>query len=263
MIRDITIGQYYPTDSCIHRLDPRVKFIGTICFIVSLFLFDSFYGFILCGAFLIAVILVAGLPLKFVLKGMRPMLFLLLFMMAFNLLLTPGEVIGSWWIFTVTKEGIRSALFMGLRLVFLIMGSSIMTYTTTPNKLTDAMEHIFAPLKIFRVPVHELAMMISIALRFIPILLEETDKIMKAQQARGADFETGNVIKKAKALVPILVPLFVSSFRRAGELAEAMEARCYHGGKGRTKMKPLKYSMRDFAGYAVLAAYVTGMVFIP
>lgn len=263
MIRDITIGQYYPVDSVIHRLDPRVKFLGTIAFIVSLFLFDSFWGFALCGGFIIACIVVAKLPFKFVLKGLKPILFLLIFMMIFNLLLTPGEVIGSWWIITVTKEGIRSAGFMGLRLVCLVLGSSLMTYTTTPNKLTDAMEHVFAPLKIFRVPVHELAMMISIALRFIPILLEETDKIMKAQQARGADFESGNIFKRAKALVPILVPLFVSSFRRAGDLAEAMEARCYHGGKGRTKMKPLKYSARDFAAYIVLAAFVTGAAFIP
>ncbi|MCQ2495590.1 MAG: energy-coupling factor transporter transmembrane protein EcfT [Lachnospiraceae bacterium] len=263
MIRDITIGQYYPADSIIHRLDPRVKFTGTLALIVSLFLFDSFYGFLLCGGFVAAVIIMAKLPLKYVLKGMRPILFLLLFMMIFNLLLTPGEVLGSWWIFTVTKEGIRSALFMGLRLIFLVLGSSIMTYTTTPNKLTDAMERIFAPLKLIKVPVHEFSMMISIALRFIPILLEETDKIMKAQQARGADFENGNVFKRIKALIPLLVPLFVSAFRRAGDLAEAMEARCYHGGKGRTKLKPLKYAFRDAIAYIVLVGLIVGAVFIP
>lgn len=263
MIRDITIGQYYPADSIIHRLDPRVKFTGTIALIVSLFLFDSFYGFILCGGFVAAVIIAAQLPLKYVIKGMRPILFLLLFMMIFNLLLTPGEELGSWWIFTVTKEGVRSALFMGLRLILLVLGSSIMTYTTTPNKLTDAMERIFAPLKVIKVPVHEFAMMVSIALRFIPILLEETDKIMKAQQARGADFETGNVFKRIKALIPLLVPLFVSSFRRAGDLAEAMEARCYHGGKGRTKLKPLKYALRDAVAYFILVALVAGAVLIP
>ena len=209
------------------------------------------------------VTILAKLPAKFLIKGMRPMLFLLLFMMIFNLLLTPGEIIGEWWIFRVTKEGVHAALFMGLRLIMLVFGSSIMTYTTTPNKLTGGMESVFGFLKIFRVPVHELAMMISIALRFIPILLEETNKIMKAQQARGADFETGGLIKRAKALVPILVPLFVSAFRRAGDLAEAMEARCYHGGDGRTRMKPLKYRSRDLVAYLLLIGLIVGSVFIP
>jgi len=263
MLRDITLGQYYPAESVIHRLDPRTKFLGTLVFIVALFLFKTFWGFLLCGGFIIGVTALAKLPIKFLIKGMRPMLFLLLFMMIFNLLLTPGEIIGQWWIFRVTKEGIYAALFMGLRLIMLVFGSSIMTYTTTPNKLTSAMESVFGFLKIFKVPVHEMAMMISIALRFIPILLEETNKIMKAQQARGADFETGGLIKRAKALVPILIPLFVSAFRRAEELAEAMEARCYHGGKGRTKMKPLKYHLRDLAAYLLLAGLVVGCVFIP
>ena len=263
MLRDITLGQYYPAESVIHRLDPRTKFLGTLVFIVALFLFKTFWGFLLCGGFIICVTALAKLPIKFLIKGMRPILFLLLFMMIFNLLLTPGEIIGEWWIFRVTKEGIYAALFMGLRLIMLVFGSSIMTYTTTPNKLTSAMESVFGFLKIFKVPVHEMAMMISIALRFIPILLEETNKIMKAQQARGADFETGGLIKRAKALVPILIPLFVSAFRRAEELAEAMEARCYHGGKGRTKMKPLKYHLRDLAAYLLLAGLVVGCVFIP
>ena len=263
MLRDITIGQYYPTESVIHRLDPRTKFLGTILFVVSLFLFKSFWGFLLVGGFLICVTALAHIPFKFVLKGMRPMLFLLLFMMIFTLLMTPGEVLGEWWIFTVTKEGIYAALFMGLRLTMLVLGSSLMTYTTTPNKLTAGMESVFGFLKIFKVPVHELAMMISIALRFIPILLEETNKIIKAQQARGADFESGGPIKRAKAMVPILIPLFVSSFRRAGELAEAMEARCYHGGEGRTKMKPLKYAKRDLIAYLCLAGLIAGCIFIP
>ena len=263
MLRDLTIGQYYPVESPIHRLDPRTKFLGTIIYVVSLFLFKTFWGFLLAGGFLVMVTILAHIPPKYVLKGMRPMLFLLLFMMIFNLLLTPGEVIGEWWIFSVTKEGIYAALFMGLRLALLVLGSSLMTYTTTPNKLTSGMESVFGFLKVFKVPVHEMAMMISIALRFIPILLEETNKIMKAQQARGADFESGGPIKRAKALIPILVPLFVSSFRRAGELAEAMEARCYHGGEGRTKMKPLKYHKVDLVAYLMLAGLVAGCIFIP
>ncbi|MBR3579488.1 MAG: energy-coupling factor transporter transmembrane protein EcfT [Lachnospiraceae bacterium] len=263
MLRDITIGQYYPVESVIHRLDPRTKFLGTIMFVVSLFLFKSFWGFLLAGAFLVTVTTLAHIPPKYILKGLRPMLFLLLFMMIFTLLMTPGEVIGEWWIFIVTKEGIFAALFMGLRLAFLVFGSSLMTYTTTPNKLTSGMESCFGFLKIFKVPVHELAMMVSIALRFIPILLEETNKIMKAQQARGADFESGGPVKRAKAMVPILIPLFVSSFRRAGELAEAMEARCYHGGDGRTKMKPLKYHLRDLIAYLALIGLIVGCIFIP
>ena len=263
MLRDITIGQYYPSESVIHRLDPRVKFAGTFVYIVSLFVFKSFWGFIPAAVWLIMIILITGIPVEFIIKGLRPMLFLLLFMMIFTLLMTPGEVLGEWLIFTVTKEGIYAALFMGLRLTMLVLGSSLMTYTTTPNKLTAGMESVFGFLKIFKVPVHELAMMISIALRFIPILLEETNKIIKAQQARGADFESGGPIKRAKAMVPILIPLFVSSFRRAGELAEAMEARCYHGGEGRTKMKPLKYAKRDLIAYLCLAGLIAGCIFIP
>ena len=263
MLRDITIGQYYPSGSIIHRLDPRVKFAGTFAYIVSLFVFKSFWGFIPAAVWLIALVTVARIPVKYLLKGLRPMLFLLLFMMAMNLLMTPGEVIGQWWIIKVTKEGIRSAAFMSLRLALLIMGSSLMTYTTTPTALTAAMEHIFRPLKVIRVPVHELAMMMSIALRFIPILLEETDRIMKAQQARGADFETGGLIKRAKAMLPILVPLFVSAFRRAGDLAQAMEARCYHGGKGRTKLHPLRYKLRDIVAYVIMIGYLVGCILIP
>lgn len=263
MIRDITIGQYYPKDSIIHRLDPRVKFIGTLVFIVSLFLFDSFWGFIPAFIFLAGVIILSGIPIKYIVKGLKPMLFLLLFMMLFNLLLTPGEILWKWWIFKITYEGIRTAVFMGLRLILLIEGSSMMTYTTTPTQLTAGMEWVFAPLKVFKVPVHEVAMMMSIALRFIPILLEETDKIMKAQQARGADFESGRLLKRAKAMLPILIPLFVSAFRRAGDLAQAMEARCYHGGDGRTKLHPLKFHGRDAGGAAVLAMLIAVMIIVP
>lgn len=263
MIRDITIGQYYPAESAIHRLDPRVKFVGTIVMIVSLFVFDTFWGFIPAFALLASVTVLSSIPLKYILKGLKPMLFLLIFMMLMNVLLTPGEVLWQWWKIRITHEGIRLAGFMGIRLILLVIGSSLMTYTTTPTALTAAMERVFAPLKLFKVPVHEVSMMMSIALRFIPILLEETDKIMKAQQARGADFESGNIFKRAKALLPILVPLFVSAFRRAGDLAQAMEARCYHGGEGRTKLHPLKYRAVDLVVYGVLAAYLAGCIIIP
>ena len=263
MLRDITIGQYYPSDSIIHRLDPRVKFIGTLVFIISLFCFKSFWGFIPAFVMLVFFVAASRIPARFIFKGLRPMLFLLIFMMLVNLFMTRGEVLVTWWVFSITREGIRTAVFMGLRLVMLVIGSSLMTYTTTPTALTSGMESVFRPLKLLKVPVHELAMMMSIALRFIPILLEETDRIMKAQQARGADFESGNILRRAKAMLPILVPLFVSAFRRAGDLAQAMEARCYHGGKGRTKLHPLRYKLRDAAAYVVLAGYMTGCILIP
>ncbi|MBE5960606.1 MAG: energy-coupling factor transporter transmembrane protein EcfT [Lachnospiraceae bacterium] len=262
MIRDITIGQYYPADSVLHKLDPRVKLIGTIVYIVSLFLFDSFIGYLLAGAFLFGVIKLSKVPFGYIVKGLKAVLFLLLFTVVFNIFLTPGEAIFSWKFITITKEGLRLAAFMAIRLVFLILGSSLMTFTTTPNQLTDGLESLLGPLKRIHVPVHEIAMMMSIALRFIPILLEETDKIMKAQQARGADFESGNLIQRAKAMVPILVPLFVSAFRRAGDLAMAMEARCYHGGDGRTKMKPLQYKNRDYTTFAVYVAYLACIVVV-
>ncbi|MGN0386378.1 MAG: energy-coupling factor transporter transmembrane component T family protein [Lachnospiraceae bacterium] len=262
MLRDITLGQYYQTDSCIHRLDPRVKLAGTVLYIISLFFFDNIWGYVCAGVFLIFVIKLSKVPFKFMIKGMKSILFLLMITVVFNLFLTPGEVVVSLWKLTITKEGIRIASFMAIRLSFLIIGSSIMTLTTTPNNLTDGLEKAMGFLKIFHFPVHEVAMMMSIALRFIPILLEETDKIMKAQIARGADFESGNIIKKAKALVPLLVPLFISAFRRANDLAMAMEARCYRGGKGRTKMKPLIYRRRDAIAYLVLFLYFGGSIFI-
>lgn len=260
MIRDITIGQYYPSGSVIHRFDPRVKLAGTFIYIVSLFLFDSFYGFIPAFVFLALVICLSKVPLRFILRGMKAVLFLLVFTLIFNIWLTPGEILWEWWIFKITREGLRTAGFMGIRLTLLVIGSSMMTFTTTPNELTDGLEKAFSPLKLIKIPVHEIAMMMSIALRFIPILLEETDKIMKAQQARGADFESGNIFKRAKAMIPILVPLFISAFRRAGDLAQAMEARCYHGGKGRTRLRPLKYKGRDAIGYIVLLTYLAGMI---
>lgn len=256
MIRDITIGQYYPVDSVIHRLDPRVKLAGTMLYIISLFLFDSFAGYLIVALFLTSVILLSNVPLKYIVKGLKPIVFLLLFTVVFNIFLTPGKVLWQWWILKVTEEGLRQALFFGIRLMLLIIGSSLMTFTTTPNGLTDGLETSLAPLKKIKVPVHEIAMMMSIALRFIPILLEETDKIMKAQSARGADFETGGLLKRAKALIPILVPLFISAFRRASDLAMAMEARCYNGGEYRTKMKPLHYKQRDYLGYIYLIGYL-------
>ena len=262
MLRDMTLGQYYQTESVIHKLDPRVKIGGTLLYIISLFLFENVWGYVLAAVFLGVVIKLSKVPLKFMVRGMRAILFLLIITACFNLFLTPGEVIFSLWKLKITKEGIRIALFMALRLSLLIVGSSVMTLTTTPNNLTDGMEKMLRPLKIFKVPVHEVAMMMSIALRFIPILLEETDKIMKAQIARGADFESGNLLKRAKALVPLLVPLFISAFRRANDLAMAMEARCYRGGDGRTKMKPLIYQKRDYLAYVVIVVYLTAKVLL-
>ena len=256
MLRDITIGQYYQTESVIHKLDPRVKIGGTLLYIISLFLFENVWGYILAALFLGLVIKLSHVPFRFMVRGMKAILFLLVITLVFNLFLTPGEVLVSFWKLKITKEGVIMAVRMALRLSFLIIGSSIMTLTTTPNNLTDGMEKMLGPLKIFKVPVHEVAMMMSIALRFIPILMEETDKIMKAQIARGADFESGGLIKRAKALVPLLVPLLISAFRRANDLAMAMEARCYRGGEGRTKMKPLVYKRRDYLAYLVIIGYL-------
>lgn len=260
MIRDITIGQYYPTDSLLHRLDPRVKLSGTLLYIVSLFLVKNLWGYLIAALALAAVIQISKVPFKHIVKGLKAVIILLMFTVMFNLFLTSGTPVFEWKFIHITKEGIYLAFSMAVRLTLLILGSSLMTFTTTPNELTDGMESLLSPLKKLHVPVHEVAMMMSIALRFIPILLEETDKIMKAQQARGADFETGGIIRRAKAMIPILVPLFISAFRRAGDLAMAMEARCYRGGEGRTKMKPLHYHGRDAAAWLVMAAFVAVIV---
>lgn len=259
MIRDITIGQFYPADSVIHRLDPRVKLVGTIAYVLSLFIFHNIAAYLIASIFLICMIKVSKVPFSYIVKGLKPILLLLLFTLCFNLFLTPGEPILEAGILVITWEGIEKSIFMAIRLIFLIIGSSLMTLTTTPNHLTDGLEHILNPLKKLHVPVHEISMMMSIALRFIPILLEETDKIMKAQSARGAEFESGGLIKKAKGLIPLLVPLFVSAFRRANDLAMAMEARCYRGGTGRTKMKPLVYKKRDGLAYLILVGYLMAM----
>ena len=260
MIRDITIGQYYQTKSVIHELDPRVKLMGTLVFIISLFLGKSVWMYLAVTAFLAVIIKLSNVPLKFIVKGLKAVLILIIFSAAFNLFLTDGEVLVRIWKLKITKEGIYQAVFMVIRLMYLIMGSSLMTLTTTPNNLTDGLEKSLGFLKVIKVPVHEIAMMMSIALRFIPILIEETDKIMKAQMARGADFENGNLVKRAKAMIPVLVPLFITAFRRANELAMAMEARCYHGSEGRTKMKPLKYKKNDRIAYGILAAYLCAMI---
>ena len=263
MIRDITIGQYYPANSKLHRLDPRVKIVCTFLFLISLFCFQNIWGYVIATIFLASIIRISKVPFKFIVKGLRPVIMLLMITVLFNLFLTKtGTVIFEAWVFKITDEGLRTAGFMTVRLIYLILGSSLMTFTTTPNALTDGIEKLLWPLRKIKLPVHEIAMMMSIALRFIPILLEETDKIMKAQIARGADLESGNIIQKAKAMIPILVPLFVSAFRRATDLAMAMEARCYRGGEGRTKMKPLVYQKKDYIAYAVMIFYVVVAVLV-
>ena len=263
MIRDITIGQYYPANSKLHRLDPRVKIVCTLLYLISLFLINNIVGYIVAAVFLAAMIRISKVPFKFIGKGLKPVIMLLMITVLFNLFLTnTGTVIFSFWILKVTDEGLRTAIFMAIRLIFLILGSSLMTFTTTPNALTDGIEKLLWPLQKIKFPVHEIAMMMSIALRFIPILLEETDKIMKAQIARGADLESGNIIEKAKAMIPIMVPLFVSAFRRANDLAMAMEARCYRGGEGRTKMKPLVYKKYDYVAYGIAIVYLVIAVIV-
>lgn len=259
MLKDITLGQYYPAESVLHRMDPRVKIVGTLIYIVSLFVFSSF-GFILGTVFLAAVILLSHIPFSYMVKGLKTIFILMLFTMLLNIFLTPGDPIWSWKFLHVTRAGLIMAGKTGIRLIYLVLGASLMTLTTTPTKLTDAIEKLLNPFRVIKVPAHEIAMMMSIALRFIPILMEETDKIMKAQMARGADFENGNLAKRIKALVPLLVPLFVSAFRRANDLALAMEARCYAGGEGRTQMKPLKYEGRDRIAYVILWVYLAAAI---
>lgn len=259
-MRDITIGQYYPTDSILHKLDPRVKLIGTFVFLVSLFVGEGIAAYAIATVFLAAVIKLSKIPFKMILKGLKAILIILLITVSFNLFLTEGEPIFQLGFLKLTKEGISVAFFMALRLIYLVLGASLMTLTTTPNDLTDGLESVLGPLNKIKVPVHEISMMMSIALRFIPILMEETDRIMKAQKARGADFESGNLIRKVKAMVPLLVPLFISAFRRANDLAMAMEARCYRGGEGRTKMKPLHYEKADRTAYGILIGYLILMI---
>lgn len=260
MIRDITLGQYYPIDSVLHRMDPRTKLFGTMIFIISLFIAGNIWAYAAATVFLITVIKLSHVPFQFMVRGLKAILFLLLISVSFNLFLTPGDPVFQIWFLKITREGIQIAVFMGVRLIYLVVGSSIMTLTTTPNELTDGLEKSLGFLKKIKLPVHEVSMMMSIALRFIPILVEETDKIMKAQMARGADFESGNLIQRAKNMIPLLVPLFISAFRRATDLAMAMEARCYRGGDGRTKMKPLRYKRLDGVAYLIYLFYLLVIV---
>ncbi len=258
MLKDITLGQFFPGNTVVHRLDPRTKLILVIVYIVALFSAKSFLSYGIVLATLVGVVAASKINVRVLLRSIKPLLFIICLTGLLNLFYTQGQVLVHFWIFTITKEGVLSAIFMVLRISMLISGTFMLTYTTSPIALTDGLEQLLNPLKKVKVPVHELSMMMCIALRFIPTLIEETDKIMSAQKARGADFETGSLLHRAKALIPILVPLFISSFRRADELAVAMECRCYHGGEGRTRLKQLRYGTIDaialIGGAVILAA---------
>ena len=257
MFKDITLGQYFPGNSPVHRLDPRTKLLLMIAYIVAVFIVKDMWLFLAVGAFVAGVTLLAQVPLSYLWRSLKPLRWILLFMFVLNLLMIKtGEPLWDWWILHITTGGVRQACYIALRLVLLVAGTSLMTLTTTPIALTDGLERLLKPLSVFRFPAHELAMMMTIALRFIPTLLEEADKIMKAQLSRGADLESGNLFQRAKAMVPILVPLFISAFRRADELAMAMESRCYHGGAGRTRMHVLSFAGRD----ALAAAVTLGLI---
>lgn len=261
MLKDITLFQYFPGESVIHRLDAKTKIMLSMLYIIIVFTVQNFFAYALLAVFTLGVIKLSTVPLKFILKGIKPIMFFMIFTALLNLFMTDGEVVKiygtplSWGIFSVTYEGVRFSVFMVLRIMFLVLGTSLLTYTTSPITLTDGIERLLKPFSKIGLPAHEIAMMMSIALRFIPSLLEETDKIMKAQMARGADFTSGSLVKRAKALLPMLVPLFISSFKRADELAVAMESRCYHGGDGRTKLHVAKITVLDIYAYIVLALF--------
>ena len=260
-LKDITLGQYFPGKTILHRLDPRIKLIGTVAYIVALFLAANVVSYAILIVVLAALIAISKVGLKSILRGMRPIFIIILITAILNLFFTPGkgEPLVSVWVLTIYIEGVRAAVFMILRIMMLITCTFLLTYTTSPIMLTDGLEKLLSPLKVIRVPIHELAMMMSIALRFIPTLIEETDKIMSAQKARGADFDSGNLIRKARALVPLLVPLFISAFRRADELAVAMECRCYHGGSGRTRLRQLKMKGVDILSLLLSVALCVGI----
>ena len=260
MIRDITLGQYYPGSSWVHRLDPRTKIIATLVYVAAIFVVPDFIGFAIAFLALAAVIVISGVPLKFLLRGLKPVFFIIALTFILNLFMIPGDVLVKWGFLTITEQGLHTAVFMGIRLVLLIIGASMLTLTTKPINLTDGIESLLKPFEKVGLPAHDLAMMMTIALRFIPTLLEETDKIMKAQQARGADFETGNIIRRAMSLIPILVPLFISAFRIAQDLAMAMESRCYGGSGKRTRMNAVKLGGNDAVGFVLTAAFVAVII---
>ena len=261
MLKDITLGQYFPGNSVVHKMDPRTKLMMLVLYIVALFVAVSWISYGVMFAFLVVCIAISKIPVKSIFRGMKPLLMILIFTAVLNIFFTEGEtVLVEFWVLKITLEGLIRAFFMMIRILMLITGTFLLTYTTSPIALTDGLESLLSPLKVIKVPVHELSMMMCIALRFIPTLIEETDKIMSAQKARGADFETGNLMQRVKALVPILVPLFISAFRRADELATAMECRCYHGGEGRTKMKLLRYMRRDYCAYGLGVLLLAGII---
>lgn len=266
MLNDVTFGQYYPTRSFVHNMDPRTKLILVIAYIVAIFLADNFFGLAAVILFLLVTVAFARVPLGRVLRSVKMILFLVIFTAVLNLLFYGGESayepLVQWWIVTITYESIINMLFLALRLTLLILGTSVLTLTTTPVALTDGLESLLKPLKYIKFPVHELALIMSIALRFIPTLMDETNRIVAAQKARGADFDTGGIVKRAKAMVPVLIPLLVSAFRRAEELGDAMDARCYSGAKGRTKYKKLRFTWRDLIGVLAVAALITGVVLL-
>ena len=263
MLKDITLGQFFPGNTVVHRLDPRTKLILTVVYITALFLAGGVLGYALMLVILITCLATSRIKPKAVLKGLRPILLIIIFTMIINIFFAGGEtVLFEFYFIVITREGLFSAAFMASRLMMLIVGTFLLTYTTSPIALTDGLETLLGPLKKIKLPIHELAMMMSIALRFIPTLIEETDKTMSAQKARGADFESGGLIKRAKAILPLIIPLFISAFRRADELAIAMESRCYHGGEGRTRMKVLKMAVRDYIALLLGAVLITAIVLL-
>ena len=260
MLRDITLGQYFPGSTVVHKLDPRIKLVLTVVYITALFMAKGLPSYLLMLAALVASLYLSRIKPTTALRGIRPVIIIILLTMILHIFFTGGDPLFEFWIVSVSKDGIFTAMYMASRLIMLIIGTFLLTYTTSPIALTDGLEYMLSPLKKIRFPVHELSMMMSIALRFIPTLIEETDKIMNAQKARGADFETGGLIKRARAILPIVIPLFVSAIRRADELALAMESRCYHGGEGRTRMKTLKTARRDFAALLTGAIVLTAVI---
>ena len=268
MLKDITLGQYFPIDSFVHKLDARIKILSVIIYVIAIFFAENIWSYLFVALFTLSVIKISKIPVKLILKSLKPLVFLVTFTAVLNIFMTSGTIVKvngyplHFGFLKITYEGLYTALKMAVRLIFLVMGTSLLTFTTSPISLTDGIEKLLNPFKKIGVPAHEMAMMMTIAIRFIPTLIEETDKIMKAQKARGADFESGNLIKRVKAMIPILVPLFVSSFRRADELAIAMESRCYHGGEGRTRMKELKIKTRDIFAFFVVLLFPAVIILI-